>query len=145
MWELAIGHNAFDRFVRPNWLSIVLPRDEFPPGVPAGPLRLAAPLLASQIGWLAPLAVAGLWFGRAWPARLLWGGWACACLIVFSAAEGIVMPYYLYRHGTAARGSGGDWGYVAAASLAHRASNHPVCGVAGLYRVGRRRYLAATG
>lgn len=95
MFELAIGHNAFDRFVRPDWLSIVLPRSEFPPGVPAGPLRLAAPRLASQIGWLVPLAVAGLWFCRAWPARLLWGGWACACAIVFSAAAGIILPYYL--------------------------------------------------
>ena len=95
MLELTIGHNALDRFVRPGWLSIVRPPGPTPPSVPAGPLRLVDPLLASQIGWLAPLALTGLWFCRGWSARLLWVGWACVCAVVFSAAAGIFLPYYL--------------------------------------------------
>jgi 4-amino-4-deoxy-L-arabinose transferase-like glycosyltransferase len=95
MLELVIRHNAVDRFVRPDWLRFVVPPNASPPGIPAGPLRLTAPRLASQMGWLAILALAGLWLCRAWSGRLLWGGWACACGIVFSAAGGIFLPHYL--------------------------------------------------
>ncbi len=134
--ELAIGHNAMDRFVRPAWRR-AWPREAGPPGgrqvgpgagadalarpiggVPAGVFRLADPLLASQVGWLVPLAVAALVFAFGLPHRprlnhatllpgrllpldparqaiLLWGLWLIIPSIVYSAAGGIFQPYYL--------------------------------------------------
>jgi 4-amino-4-deoxy-L-arabinose transferase-like glycosyltransferase len=70
---------------------------------PAGPLRLAAPLLAAQVAWLLPLAVIGglaAWRqyrgsgGKDW-ALLVWAGWAAAYGAVFSAAEALFHAYYL--------------------------------------------------
>jgi 4-amino-4-deoxy-L-arabinose transferase-like glycosyltransferase len=77
-----------------------------PENVPAGPLRLAAPFLAGQIGWLLPLALIGLlaMAPRRRPrlplsprgqALLLWGGWALSYGVLFSAAAGIFHAYYL--------------------------------------------------
>ncbi len=111
--ELAIGHNAMDRFVRPAWRRGGLRAPQAGAGaararggVPAGPLRLADPRLASQLAWLFPLAVAGVILGLRGP-RLtlpldasrqsvaLWGVWVLSCAIVYSAAGGIFQPYYL--------------------------------------------------
>ncbi|MGE3910533.1 MAG: hypothetical protein AB7K36_14325, partial [Chloroflexota bacterium] len=85
----------------------------FGPGGPGGPgfggqpgaLRLFNQQIGGQIGWLLPLAAAGLLAGltatarrprtdaaRAW--YLLWGGWLVTHAVVFSFASGILHPYY---------------------------------------------------
>jgi 4-amino-4-deoxy-L-arabinose transferase-like glycosyltransferase len=116
MLELVVGHNFVQRFVRPagyrqraaaasatspdSAAAAVQGRDF----APAGPLRLAAPPLAAQIGWLFPLALIG--GTAAWrrhrraPQRedwqlAMWGGWALAYGAVFSAAGGLFHAYYL--------------------------------------------------
>jgi 4-amino-4-deoxy-L-arabinose transferase-like glycosyltransferase len=116
--ELAIGHNALDRFVRPSWLG--RSRAERPErmaglgravgGVPAGVLRLADPRLATQVLWLLPLAFAGALIGlRRDPgaeehrlpldplqqATALWALWVVVAAIVYSFAGGLFQPYYL--------------------------------------------------
>ena len=74
--------------------------------VPVGPLRLVNPLLADQMGWLYPLALAGVvaWL---WRRRvrlpltpddstvLLWLGWVLTYSLVLSYAGGIFHSYYL--------------------------------------------------
>jgi 4-amino-4-deoxy-L-arabinose transferase-like glycosyltransferase len=119
--ELAIGHNAMDRFIRPAWrrggfrepqsgagtgagAGAAAPRVFG--GVPAGPLRLADPRLASQLAWLFPLALAGLALGLRGPRMTLpldasrqsvafWSVWVLSCAAVYSSAGGIFQPYYL--------------------------------------------------
>jgi 4-amino-4-deoxy-L-arabinose transferase-like glycosyltransferase len=72
----------------------------------AGPLRLAAPHLAAQIGWLLRLPLidgiaAWVHVRRSWPpgrehlSLALWAGWALCYGIVFSAAGGLFHAYYL--------------------------------------------------
>src|SRR5207248_959415 len=102
MLELVVGHNLVQRFVRQG--APVSPPDTARPlgrdFAPAGPLRLFAPRLAAQIGWLLPLALIGA--VAAWlsprPHRhplweradlALWGGWALVYGAVFSAAGGL--------------------------------------------------------
>jgi 4-amino-4-deoxy-L-arabinose transferase-like glycosyltransferase len=74
--------------------------------VPVGPLRLVNPLLADQMGWLYPLALAGviawLWRRRVRlplnpvdSAVLLWLGWVATYSLVLSYAGGIFHSYYL--------------------------------------------------
>jgi len=74
--------------------------------VPPGPLRLSAPHLAAQIGWLLPLAVLGgavavTLMRRRWPlvpehaALLLWSGWALTGGAILSFADGIFHTYYM--------------------------------------------------
>jgi 4-amino-4-deoxy-L-arabinose transferase-like glycosyltransferase len=74
--------------------------------VPVGPLRLVNPLLADQMGWLYPLALAGviawLWRRRVRlplnpvdSALLLWLGWVLTYSLVLSYAGGIFHSYYL--------------------------------------------------
>jgi 4-amino-4-deoxy-L-arabinose transferase-like glycosyltransferase len=116
MLELVVGHNFVQRFVRPagsrqrtatqqaaspDSAAAALPTRDF---APAGPLRLAAPPLAAQIGWLFPLALIGgiaawLQYRRARHAEdwqlALWGLWAIAYGVVFSAAGGLFHSYYL--------------------------------------------------
>ncbi|MGE0719203.1 MAG: glycosyltransferase family 39 protein [Alphaproteobacteria bacterium] len=104
MLELAIGHNARERFSLARRRPVEAPP---PPAagtrlfdaVPPGPLRLADRHLAQQAGWLLPLALAGLLAGaftrRRRPEALLWGGWAVTCAFVYSAAGGIFHAYYL--------------------------------------------------
>jgi 4-amino-4-deoxy-L-arabinose transferase-like glycosyltransferase len=120
MLELVVGHNFIQRFVRRDgYERPVRPPDTLsPPGqqpdaisgvqgrdfAPAGPLRLAAPSLAAQIGWLFPLALIGgiaAWRQHrrspgceAW-SLAMWGGWALVYGIVFSAAGGLFHAYYL--------------------------------------------------
>ena len=71
-----------------------------------GPLRLVNPLLADQMGWLYPLALAGvvawLWRRRVRlplspddSAVLLWLGWVLTYSLVLSYAGGIFHSYYL--------------------------------------------------
>jgi 4-amino-4-deoxy-L-arabinose transferase-like glycosyltransferase len=71
---------------------------------PAGPLRLAAPPLAGQVGWLFPLALIGgfaVWRQyRRSPGReswqiAMWAGWVVVYGAVFSAAGGLFHAYYL--------------------------------------------------
>jgi len=73
--------------------------------VAPGPLRLADPYLSAQIGWLMPLALFGIiaampFRPRAEPRAAhadlpMWSGWAIACGVAFSAAEGVFHTYYL--------------------------------------------------
>lgn len=123
--ELAVDHNAIDRFIRPGWLPQRRPEPTVPAAgavpagmVPAGIGRLFDPRLAGQVAWLLPLAIAGLalaiagaalaiaglalaWWmrrpglGPQGQATLFWGGWALLCWLVYSAAGGIFLPYYL--------------------------------------------------
>jgi 4-amino-4-deoxy-L-arabinose transferase-like glycosyltransferase len=117
MLELVAGHNGVQRFVpRPSDLRTAASPDTardrtsagLPPArdfAPAGPLRLAAPQLAAQLGWLFPLAIIGgivawarprpFWPGREHLSLGLWGGWALCYGIVFSAAGGLFHAYYL--------------------------------------------------
>jgi 4-amino-4-deoxy-L-arabinose transferase-like glycosyltransferase len=73
---------------------------------PAGPLRLADGQLAGQVGWLLPLAIAGLVLGALRepfrrplsPAHLslmLWLAWALTYGVVYSSAGGIFHYYYM--------------------------------------------------
>ena len=121
MFELIVGENFIKRFVprgnrvrqtaavaaNPNTntdqtAARLLGRDY----VPAGPLRLAAPHLAAQMGWLFPLAVIGgiaAWsrvrplrpLGREHLSLAMWAGWALCYGVVFSAAGGLFHAYYL--------------------------------------------------
>lgn len=116
--ELAVDHNAIDRFIRPGWLPRQRPEPMEPAAgampagmVPAGIGRLFDPRLAGQVAWLLPLAIAGValaiagvalaWrmrrpgLGPEGQATLFWGGWALLCWLVYSAAGGIFLPYYL--------------------------------------------------
>jgi 4-amino-4-deoxy-L-arabinose transferase-like glycosyltransferase len=127
MLELVVGHNGIQRFVRrarvlPSTAQVdaaptgasttgaaAAPAAGLPPArdyAPAGSLRLAAPHLAAQMGWLFPLAVIGglaAW-GRSptrWPLErrhlslALWAGWTLCYGAVFSAAGGLFHAYYL--------------------------------------------------
>src|SRR5262249_30766138 len=73
---------------------------------PTGSLRLADGLLAAQVGWLFPLALAGVFVGTLGIlgerpvaphhlAVILWAGWALTYGVVYSAAGGIFHFYYL--------------------------------------------------
>jgi 4-amino-4-deoxy-L-arabinose transferase-like glycosyltransferase len=113
MLELVVGH--VQRFVRradsreraaavapatPDNANITALGRDF---APAGPLRLAAPTLAAQIGWLFPLALIGgiaAWrrcrrspYAEDWQLAM-WAGWAVVYGAVFSAAGGLFHSYY---------------------------------------------------
>jgi len=102
MLELVVIHNGLERFVRParpapSTTAPAAPRFELHDSVPVGPLRLADANLAAQFAWTLPLAVLGAllgWRRRAAPIAL-WGTWALAYGIVFSAAGGLFHAYYL--------------------------------------------------
>jgi len=74
-------------------------------GAPAGALRLADGQLAGQVGWLFPVALAGVVLGaldersrRLSPRRLavlLWLGWLVTYSVVYSYAGGFFHFYYL--------------------------------------------------
>jgi 4-amino-4-deoxy-L-arabinose transferase-like glycosyltransferase len=121
MFELIVGENFIRRFVpRGNRARQVAAAaanpstsvDQTAPRLlgrdyaPAGPLRLAAPHLAAQMGWLFPLALIGgvaAWliipprrpFAREHLSLGLWAGWALCYGVVFSAAGGLFHAYYL--------------------------------------------------
>jgi 4-amino-4-deoxy-L-arabinose transferase-like glycosyltransferase len=112
MLELIVVHNGLERFVRNRPprpqpaaapVQAAAPRFEAFDSVPVGPLRLAAPTLASQFAWTLPLAVLGFGLALGFRRRrdetqaslALWGLWALTYGIVFSAAGGIFHAYYL--------------------------------------------------
>jgi 4-amino-4-deoxy-L-arabinose transferase-like glycosyltransferase len=110
MLELIVVHNGLERFVRdrppratPPPTQEQAPRLEMYDAVPVGPLRLAAPTLASQFAWTLPLSLLGLVLALRARRRLdhtlaslaLWGVWALVYGIVFSVAGGIFHAYYL--------------------------------------------------
>ena len=115
MLELIVVHNGLERFVRNRpprpaatpavtpTVTTAAPRFEAYDSVPVGPLRLAAPTLASQFAWTLPLAVLGLALAiglyrrrdQTQASLALWAVWALTYGIVFSAAGGIFHAYYL--------------------------------------------------
>jgi 4-amino-4-deoxy-L-arabinose transferase-like glycosyltransferase len=130
MLELALRHNGLDRFnlkssrepvtrdgdtsgsmgVAPDAAPTAAPMFARPTALwdqtPVGPLRLATPQLAAQIGWWLPLAIAGVALGGLrwrWRRRLsaaqadvlLWAGWALTYAAAFSFAGGVFHTYYL--------------------------------------------------
>jgi 4-amino-4-deoxy-L-arabinose transferase-like glycosyltransferase len=135
MLELVVGPYGMGRFVRaPEFRSAAIASATVPPGrpamqaaagaertpeqgprrglsrlfvrAPAGALRLADGQLAGQVGWLLPLAVAGILVGafrgrlreplsRSRIAVLLWFGWLLTYAIVYSYAGGFFHFYYL--------------------------------------------------
>jgi 4-amino-4-deoxy-L-arabinose transferase-like glycosyltransferase len=133
MFELIVGENFIKRFVPRGDRSYRASAAAVDPNAtpdqttvrgfgreyaPAGPLRLAAPHLAAQIGWLLPLALIGgiaAWMHvrRSWPpgrehiSLALWAGWALCYGIVFSAAGGLFHAYYLVTMAPALSALGG--------------------------------------
>ena len=115
MLELIVVHNGLERFVRNRsprpaatpavtpTVTTAAPRFEAYDSVPVGPLRLAAPTLASQFAWMLPLAVLGFALAiglyrrrdQTQASLALWAVWALTYGIVFSAAGGIFHAYYL--------------------------------------------------
>jgi 4-amino-4-deoxy-L-arabinose transferase-like glycosyltransferase len=89
VWQLVFGHNGLDR----AGVGIA------PFGGEPGPLRLLNPQLGGQIGWLLPLALAGIVAAvltgriKSEPHWALWGGWLALGAVAISAAGG-VHPYY---------------------------------------------------
>jgi 4-amino-4-deoxy-L-arabinose transferase-like glycosyltransferase len=106
MLELAIVHNGLERFTlsqrRPSMAQTLgLQGLRLYDAVPVGPLRLADPMLAGQFAWLLPFAVLAILFARrrdrdlARAGLVLWGLWALAYGVVYSATGGIFHIYYL--------------------------------------------------
>jgi len=110
IFDLVINHNAAQRFIPHAWRPVAptAPARIVPaPAVsenfqtrtpPPGLERLATPVLASQAGWLLPLALTGavaMVMTSANAAAYMWIGWALAYMAVFSYAGGLFSPYYL--------------------------------------------------
>lgn len=108
IWQLIFGYNGFGRVAGGNIGSLGSLGSSYGAqfAAPPGPLRLVSESLASQVGWLLPLALAtaiGAIIGWArtrggspqqragW---LLWGGWLIVAGGVFSFAGGIFHRYY---------------------------------------------------
>jgi 4-amino-4-deoxy-L-arabinose transferase-like glycosyltransferase len=103
MLDLVLDHNGLQRFFpRAGARQAAHPAGNSE-RVPAGPLRLADPRLASQVGWLLPLALIGglsalAEVQLAAPAGLslvLWFGWLLGYGGVYSAAGGLFSAYYM--------------------------------------------------
>ena len=98
MLELIVRHNGLERFTRATSSEPAAPpRFLAYDAVPAGPLRLAEPMLAAQVAWALPLAILGavLTWRRRRAAVALLAVWALAYVVVYSAAGGIFHIYYL--------------------------------------------------
>ncbi len=113
MLDLVVDHNGLQRFFPRAGVVHAGSRAVIDQRVPAGPLRLADPRLATQVGWLVPLALLGglsalaeLPLAELPPAELplpapaaldlvLWLGWLLTYAIVYNAAGGLFSPYYL--------------------------------------------------
>jgi 4-amino-4-deoxy-L-arabinose transferase-like glycosyltransferase len=103
MVDLVFDHNALQRFFPRAGTEPAENLTATDERVPAGPLRLADPRLASQVGWLVPLALIGgvsalAEISLAAPAALslvLWLGWLLTYAVVYSAAGGLFSAYYL--------------------------------------------------
>ena len=102
MVDLVFDHNALQRFFPRAGAELAESAAATSQRVPAGPLRLADPRLATQVEWLAPLALIGGVSALAEvsltaPAALslvLWLGWLLAYAVVYSAAGGLFSAYY---------------------------------------------------
>jgi 4-amino-4-deoxy-L-arabinose transferase-like glycosyltransferase len=103
MFDLVLDHNGLQRFFpRAGARQAQRPAGD-PERVPAGPLRLADPRLATQVGWLLPLALIGGLSALAEvevaaPTGLslvLWFGWLLGYGVVYSAAGGLFSAYYM--------------------------------------------------
>ena len=110
IFDLAVNHNALQRFVPRAWLSIAPQGTQAAAvlnrltarSVPPGPARLIDPRLARQSLWLLPLALAGavgMVLTRRLEAACVWVGWMAAYWVVFSVAGGLFSPYYLVMLG----------------------------------------------
>jgi 4-amino-4-deoxy-L-arabinose transferase-like glycosyltransferase len=103
MVDLVFDHNALQRFFPRAGTEPAESLTAADERVPAGPLRLADPRLASQVERLVPLALIGGASALAEvsltvPAALsliLWLGWLLAYAVVYSAADGLFSAYYL--------------------------------------------------
>jgi 4-amino-4-deoxy-L-arabinose transferase-like glycosyltransferase len=95
--SLTFGANDLDRLSSSPLVNVFA-------GAP-GPLRLLNGQIATQISWLIPLGILGaiaLWNEPTEEARrrsrrgflALWGSWSVLDIIAFSAARGVVHPYY---------------------------------------------------
>ena len=101
MVDLVFDHNALQRFFPRAGAELAESPAATSQRVPAGPLRLADPRLATQVEWLAPLALIGGVSALAEvsltaPAALslvLWLGWLLAYAVVYSAAGGLFSAY----------------------------------------------------
>jgi len=103
MLDLVVDHNGVQRFFPRAGAGQGERPAENDERVPAGPLRLADPRLASQVGWLVPLALIGgvsALVEVSLPASaglslVLWFGWLFGYAVVYSAAGGLFSAYYM--------------------------------------------------
>lgn len=139
IWQLIFGYNGFGRVAGGSIGSLGSLGSAYGAqfAAPPGPLRLVSESLASQVGWLLPLALATVigavvvWVRHrggtpqqraGW---LLWGGWLIVAGLVFSFAGGIFHRYYTVE--------------LAPAIAALSAAGLSACW--GWYRAGRRAGL----
>jgi 4-amino-4-deoxy-L-arabinose transferase-like glycosyltransferase len=108
IWQLIFGYNGFGRVAGGSIGSLGSLGSAYGAqfAAPPGPLRLVSESLASQVGWLLPLALATVIGAVVVWARhrggtpeqragwLLWGGWLIVAGLVFSFAGGIFHRYY---------------------------------------------------
>jgi 4-amino-4-deoxy-L-arabinose transferase-like glycosyltransferase len=86
---MVIGYNGATRFGLLRVAGAITPDFGQLPAVATGPFKLLDPHLATQIGWLYPLAIAALAIGlrdrRARAGLLMWGLWLATVVAAYSA------------------------------------------------------------
>jgi 4-amino-4-deoxy-L-arabinose transferase-like glycosyltransferase len=104
VFAMVFGYNGATRFGVLGLAGAITPDFGHLPAVATGGLKLLDPRIATQIGWLYPLAVAalaiGLWERRGQPRTdpvraglLMWGGWLAVTAGVYSAGTIIHTAY----------------------------------------------------
>jgi 4-amino-4-deoxy-L-arabinose transferase-like glycosyltransferase len=182
MLELVFGHNATDRFSMGNPIAGNLPfaadgSSNRPPSgnLPAGRqppqddpaanrpggynetgspglLRLFSAPLINEIGWVLPLALAGLVLAAFSPRHraplseqsvslLMWAGWLIPCMVFFSITSGIFHAYYVIMIAAplAALVAAGAWALLCLREQSPRLA----LGLAALAGIGTLAYQAA--